>query len=280
MINSRIYRVGVELKEGCTVEGADLAIRALRDACISFDEVISVSDQEKPYPWNLLHLPQVVDINQRIKKVVKDAKNKEYFPLTFGGDHSLAIGSISAIAQNNTAVFWVDAHGDCNTDQTTLSGRIHGMPLAVLQGDGVADLTALVDIPLKKENIVLFGIRSLDPKEEIYIQEKGIRMYTMDKIREMGFFNALSEALDYLKGFDVHLSFDLDSIDPRECKGVNTPVYSGFRVKEALQLIARSFEECNITSMDIVEYNPIFDEGNTIQIVKSINRIVTNQKGV
>jgi len=276
----KIYRIGVELKEGCTINGADLAIGALIDAGLSFDEVLSVNESEEAYPLNALHLPQVIDMNQRLQTCNKNFKIKGGFPLTFGGDHALAIGSISAVLEDNTAVLWVDAHGDCNTDQTTITGRIHGMPLAVLQGDGHTELTKLVSNPLSAERIVLFGVRCLDPKEEMYIKEKQIRIYTMDDIRKLGFKEALKEALTYLKPYSVHLSFDLDSIDPKECKGVNTPVRHGFSKEEVYQLIEESFVNCNIESMDIVEYNPTYDEGETVQIIKKIDRIVANHKGV
>ena len=275
-----IVRIGVELKQGCTVEGADLAIQALKEAGIHFDVTLSVTENSEEYPRNLLHLPQVVELNKRIQTEVKKVKQEGLFPLVFGGDHALAIGSISAIATSNTGVLWVDAHGDCNTERTTPSGRIHGMPLAVLQGDGYSELTALVQTPIAAENIVLFGIRSLDPEEEQYIQDKKIKMYTMEQIRKMGFEVALNDAMAYLRDRDVHFSFDLDSIDPRECKGVNTPVAGGLSKNEAYEMIKTSFEKLRVTSMDVVEYNPLFDEGNSIQIAKKINCIVTSQKGV
>jgi Arginase/agmatinase/formimionoglutamate hydrolase, arginase family len=280
MSRLKIVRIGVELKQGCTIEGADLAIQALTEAGIHFDVTLSVIEDEEEYPRNLLYLPQVLELNKRIQTEVKKVKDEGLFPLTFGGDHALAIGTISAVANPNTGVFWVDAHGDCNTEKTTPSGRIHGMPLAVLQGDGYKELTALIDTPIAPEHIVLFGIRSLDPEEEQYIRDKNIKMYTMEKIREMGFEVALNDAMTYLKDREVHLSFDLDSIDPRVCKGVNTPVAGGLNKEEAFAIVEASFEKLSVTSMDIVEYNPFFDEGNSIQIAKKINRIVASQKGI
>nr|WP_028562510.1 arginase [Paenibacillus pinihumi] len=187
------------------------------------------------------------------------------FPLVLGGDHSIAIGSLAGLTAccPNLGVIWFDAHADLNTEDTTLSGNIHGMPLAVALGRSRFKLT---DIPgagplLKKENLVIIGARDLDPAEKEYIRSEGITCFSMHEIDRMGIQAVVKEALEVAgNGTDgIHLSFDMDCLDPLEAPGVGTPVPGGLTYREAhfaLELLA---ETKRITSMDLVEVNPLID---------------------
>ena len=276
----KIKRIGVALKEGCCIDGADLAIQALEKEGKLFDAVVAIREMNEPYPKNLLHLPQIVDITKRIKSEVRKVLDEGNFPLTFGGDHALAIGSIGASSSKDLAVLWVDAHGDCNTDETTITGRIHGMPLAILLGHGNQELLDIVQPNyLDPSNVILFGIRDLDEMEEKSIRDWGVTMYTMKDIQTIGLKQALQEVSQKIGSKKLHLSFDLDSMNPAVIKAVNTPVADGFSIEEATEIISTIFTTCNVQSMDVVEYNPTRDDGTTSSVIEKIDRLVQTKKG-
>ena len=159
--------------------------------------------------------------------------------MIFGGDHSIAIGTLAGVSPHyeNLGVIWYDAHGDLNTGDTSPSGNIHGMPLAVSLGIGHEDLTNIgQDTPkIKPENIVIIGARSLDEGERELIKEKGIKVYTMHEIDRLGMTKVMEESIDYLKDRTdgVHLSLDLDGLDPSDAPGVGTPVLGGISYRES-----------------------------------------------
>lgn len=189
-------------------------------------------------------------------------------PLILGGDHSLAIGSIGGSARRRRlGLIWIDAHADFNTAETTISGNIHGMPLAVVAGRGHPALTSIAggQPAIKPTNIALIGIRDLDPAERTALHTAGMYVFTMHDLDRRGMAAVIGEALQIAgAGTDgFHLSFDLDAIDPREAPGVGTPVVGGIAYREAhlaLELLAQSG---GLRSLDLVEVNPILDIRNT-----------------
>ncbi len=213
-----------------------------------------------------------------VNKIIKEGG----IPIALGGDHALALGSIAGVSrEKEVGVIWVDAHGDFNTHETTKSGHIHGMPLGASLGYGDEVLTDCYypGKKLKKENVVLFGIRDLDENEEKLIKEVGIRCYTYADITERGFGICLHEAGEYLadKGKGIHISFDLDSVDPSEITGVSTPVKGGLTKKEGEELFDYFLGEHTVTSVDIVEYNPIYEkEDETVKYLKKLMEKVIN----
>ncbi len=269
----KIKRIGVVLKEGCDIEGGQFAMDVLHQS-IELDSVIKVN-QALVKTQSPLYLDAVVDLNLRLKNEVEQAHHDGYFPLVFGGDHALAIGSISASAKEGHAILWIDAHGDCNTVESSDSQRIHGMPLAVLQGHGHIDLIRMVNPTVKSDNIMLIGIRSLDIEEEKLMTKWGVHWLTLNEIRKQGIdwmneqVNRFIQDKQYL-----HVSFDCDSMDPVLFPGVNTPVKDGFKPYEILPLIKHVLNHPGITSMDIVEFNPTRDQGTTLELIKSINQLV------
>ncbi len=217
---------------------------------------------------NLRNLEQVAGANQTLAEMVDQEINNNRFPLVLGGDHSIAIGSLAGIAKHydNLGVIWYDAHGDLNSGETSPSGNIHGMPLAVSLGIGHEKLTNMLDYQpkIKPENIVIVGARSLDPGERKLIQDKGIKVYTMHEVDRMGMPKVMAEAIDYLKERTdgVHLSLDLDGLDPSEAPGVGTPVLGGLSYRESHLAMEMLAESEILTSAEFVEVNPILDDQN------------------
>ena len=217
---------------------------------------------------NLKNLDQITEANQQLAKMVDQEIEKGNFPLILGGDHSIAIGSLAGISKyyENLGVIWYDAHSDMNSGETSPSGNIHGMPLAVSMGIGHEKLTNISDYmpKVKPENIVLVGARSLDPGEKELIREKGIKVFTMHEIDRLGMPKVMEETIAYLneRTDGVHLSLDLDGLDPSEAPGVGTPVLGGMTYRESHLAMEMLFESSLITSAEFVEVNPILDDKN------------------
>ncbi len=194
-----------------------------------------------------------------------------------GGDHSIAIGTIAGVSKHyeNLGVIWIDAHADLNTEETSPSGNIHGMPLAASLGIGNEYLTDLY-YPMSKvkpENLVMIGHRELDQGERKLVKEKGIKMYTMHEIDRMGMTKVIEESLEYLnrKTDGIHLSFDLDGLDPSDAPGVGTPVIGGISYRESHLAMEMLAEDDRIVSAEFVEVNPILDEKNkTAQVAVAL----------
>ncbi len=232
------------------------------------DIPINRPDQRDDVGNKLKNLEQVIEANETLASMVDSEIQKDRFPLIIGGDHSIAIGSLAGISKHyeNLGVIWYDAHGDLNTSDTSPSGNIHGMPLAVSLGLGHERLTNLYNYApkIKPENVVIIGARSLDPGERELIREKGIRVYTMHEIDRMGMSAVMEEAISYLqeRTDGVHLSLDLDGLDPTEAPGVGTPVLGGMTYRESHLAMEMLADAEVITSLEVVEVNPILDEKN------------------
>jgi arginase len=222
---------------------------------------------------NLKNLQQVVEANQKLADMIDREISKGYFPLIFGGDHSIAIGSLAGISKHyeNLGVIWYDAHGDLNTAETSPSGNIHGMPLAASLGLGNEELTMIGGYApkIESENIVIIGARSLDPGERELIENKGIKVFTMHEIDRIGMPKVMEEAIAYFQDRTdgVHLSLDVDGLDPSEAPGVGTPVIGGMTYRESHLAMEMLAEAEIITSAEFVEVNPILDEKNKTAIL-------------
>lgn len=184
-----------------------------------------------------------------------------------GGDHSISIGTVSAMDThgNNVGVIWVDAHADFNTPGISPSGNIHGMALAALMGRGPAELTQIggAEPKLQPSEVVLIGTRDLDLQEREELRQSGVMVLTMREIDEIGMASATRKALAHLSGVErIHISLDMDSLDPNEAPGVGTPVPGGLSYREAHLLMETLAETQKVSSLDIVEVNPLLDERN------------------
>lgn len=217
----------------------------------------------------LRNLQEVIKLSSELAVAVNNAVKKNEVPLILGGDHSIAIGTLAGLGNHyeNLGVIWFDAHADINTPDSTPSGNIHGMPLAISLGLGDERLTHLMGYApkIKKENIIIIGARSIDDGERVLIKELGIKVYTMHEIDRLGMTYVMEDAISYLKGRHVdgvHLSLDLDALDPLYTPGVGTPVLGGITYRESHLAMEMLQEAGFISSAEFVEVNPILDERN------------------
>ena len=192
---------------------------------------------------------------------------KDSFPIALGGDHSVSLGSVAGVAQaGRTGVIWIDAHADLNTPRSSPSGNIHGMPLSHLLGQGDSRLLNIwgSGAVLRPQDLVFIGLRSLDPFERAFIREHEIRAYTMKEIDKRGLAVVAEEAVEYLSDVPrLHVSFDADALDPTIAPGVGTPVPGGLSYREAHLLMELLADSEKVTSLDLVEVNPVLDVKNT-----------------
>ncbi len=190
----------------------------------------------------------------------------EQFPIVLGGDHSIAMGSVTGCSRRErTGLIWVDAHGDFNTPSSSPSGNIHGMPLSTLCGIGDPRLVDLAwpGAKIQPEDVVLIGVRDLDQEERRLMREAGVTVYTMKEIDRVGLPRIADETLERLGGLPrLHVSFDADVLDPEIAPGVGTPVPGGLTYREAHLLMELFADSGRVTSLDLVEVNPILDREN------------------
>lgn len=217
---------------------------------------------------NLKYLAEVIDVNTRLAEQVSKVVEQGQFPLVIGGDHSIAIGTLAGLSghYSKLGVIWIDAHSDLNTADTSPSGNIHGMSLAISLGMGHPLLTSINgnQAKVKAENIVLIGSRSLDEGEKKLIRSLGIKCYTMHDIDRKGMAAVMQDAITYISGKTdgVHVSFDVDSLDPLEAPGTGTAVKGGLQFREAHLAVEMLHEAGIVTSAEFVEVNPLLDDNN------------------
>lgn len=281
MMNKKVSIIGVPMDLGQSRRGVGMGPLAIRYAGLEGrlknlqyeindlgDIFISEPDQEEKQASNLRNLSQVSEGNKRLAEMVDQEVKKERFPLILGGDHSIAIGSLAGTSKhyNNLGVIWYDAHGDLNSDETSPSGNIHGMPLAASLGIGHEKLTSILDYypKVRPENVIVIGARDLDPGEKALIRRLGIQVYTMHEVDRLGMPKVMEQTITYLKERTdgVHLSLDLDGLDPSEAPGVGTPVRGGLTYRESHLAMEMLAESKIITSAEFVEVNPILDVKN------------------
>ena len=229
-----------------------------------------------PNPWappvaGVRHLDQVVAWNRAVFDAVSSALGAGQTPLLMGGDHCLAIGSVSAVARHcrqqgkQLRVIWLDAHTDVNTETISPSGNLHGMPVACLLGHGPAALTGWSGQPaaLAPENIAFIGIRSVDAEEKQVIKQLGLQVYDMRHLDEHGMRNTMTEALHGVdENTHLHVSFDLDCLDPMEAPGTGTGVRGGPTYREMQLCMEMIADTGRLASLDVVEINPALDVRN------------------
>ena len=223
-------------------------------------------------PDNAKYLTEIANACEAQRLKVCEALAKGNFPLVLGGDHSIAIGTVAALSSHyrelkqEIGVIWVDAHADMNTPDTTHSGNIHGMPLAVALGRGAPELVQLGGFApkLNPEHVVLIGIRDLDLEEKKTVKECGIKAFTMTDIDELGMSTVIRQAIEIAGNgtAGIHLSFDFDGLDPEVAPGVGTPVKGGIRYREAHLLMEKIAITGRMIGLEMVELNPILDIRN------------------
>ncbi|WP_232700216.1 arginase [Brevibacillus daliensis] len=279
-MNKNISIIGVPLDLGADRRGVDMGPSAIRYAGVvkrleglgytvkDLDNIQVIRPEYFEEVDNHKYLSHVLDTNEQLADMISQEMEMGQFPLVLGGDHSIALGTITGVAKSkkNMGVIWFDAHGDLNTGATSPSGNIHGMPLAALLGYGHDKLVQFGGFSpkIKPENTVIIGARDLDPGERKLIKEIGVKVYTMHEVDRLGMTRVMEETLTHVtKGTDgVHLSLDLDGLDPLYAPGVGTPVIGGISYREghlAMEILA---EADVLTSAEFVEVNPILDREN------------------
>jgi len=290
-MTQRIRIIGIPTDLGQSLRGVDMGPGALRYAGLSAHlrnlglEVEdagnlpvpirdTLHDDARPY-----YLAATVRLCTSIYGAGRAAVEEGCIPVFLGGDHSVSIGTVGGVTHHGRAgVIWVDAHGDLNTPETSPSGNIHGMSLAALLGHGPDSLVDLGRPGAKvlPEDVVVIGLRDLDPDERRLVKESGIHAFTMRQIDERGMAAVAREALEKLGHVDrIHVSLDLDSLDPTEAPGVGTPVPGGLTYREAQLLMEMFADSRRVRSVDVVEVNPILDERNetaqtAVELVESL----------
>jgi len=285
---------GVPMDLGQDRRGVDMGPSAIRYARIEAaledlgHRVTDLGNAGVPIPEmvdggeEVKHLAATRSVCEEVSERAAAIVTEGLFPIFLGGDHSIAIGTVSGVARSTsgvrTGVIWVDAHADFNTPATSPSGNIHGMPLAALTGRGHPDLVGIggPEARVRTEDVVVVGLRSVDVAEKKLLREAGVKVYSMKEIDAFGAARVVRSAIRDLAHVDrVHLSFDLDVVDPEVAPGVGTPVRGGLTYREAHLLMELVNEAGIVSSLDVVEVNPILDVKNgtatlAVELVESL----------
>lgn len=277
--------IGAPLDLGAGRRGVDMGPSALRVANLNarlealgyeVDDLGNVQVEQpesaRPGPANARYVRQIAATCKDLAAKVERAAGQGRFPIVLGGDHSVAVGTVSGIAahyrkkKRSIGLIWMDAHTDMNTPETSPSGNVHGMPLACLCGVGPRPLTHINGYAPKVNpaNVVLVGIRDVDLTERPVVKDSGVTVFTMRDVDERGMRAVMQEAINIasLGAAGIHLSLDMDGVDPREAPGVGTPVRGGFSYREAHLAMEMLADSRLLTSIEVVEVNPVLDDAN------------------
>ena len=223
----------------------------------------------------------IASVCQRTYEAVRKSLAAGEQAVVLGGDHSVALGSVAASldANESVGVLWIDAHGDFNTPDITPSGNVHGMVVTSLMGMCPPPLL-IGELHLQADKIVMIGTRDLDPAEKVAIRQAGVKVMSMSEIDENGMAEVLRAALRALGPVEnIHVSFDMDSLDPSVAPGVGTPVSGGLTVREAHLIMEMLADDGRVRTLDLVEVNPILDERNrTAQVAVDLAASLFGQR--
>ena len=297
----KIGLIGVPLGFGAGKTGSELGVNAMRLTRFRGDtlaghirelgfeftdhgdvEIVRPSDTSAE--GNPKHLAEMLASSATTIAKLKDMLAADEMPIILGGDHAIAIPTFSAVSSHyrerseEIGLIWFDAHADINTPETSPSGNIHGMPLAAIMGRGHPELVGIggPGASVRTEDVIIIGLRSVDVEEKNLLREAGVRVYTMKDIDAYGAARVVRSAIKGLSHVDrVHLSLDLDAVDPEVAPGVGTPVRGGLTYREAHLLMELVNEAGIISSLDVVEVNPILDIKNgtatlAVELVESL----------
>ncbi|HPF18196.1 MAG TPA: arginase [Anaerovoracaceae bacterium] len=284
-MKKRIDVVGAQLDVGASKRGVSMGPLAIRFAglCEGISDLgYDVNDKgdiiqlatgaDRP---GLRHYEQVIDVGRKLYELVTGTLRTDGFPVVLGGDHSIAAGTIAATAKyyKSIGIIWMDAHGDWNNEESTLSGNMHGMPFSAVCGGGPAEMVDFGQDPVFVDpaKCVQIGGRDIDPAERIRLRESGVTVFSIDRIDRMGMEAVMDEAIR-IAGTGtagIHLSFDVDAITPESAPGTGTIVHSGLTVREAFLGVEMLSASKKLIAVDMVEVNPILDEKNRTGILAS-----------
>lgn len=277
----KLHIIEAPLSAGSPTGGSECAFRAIRAAglppAFNAHEVIWIPmDPPVPsdgFPPHLKHLPQVQAVCRSVRARVREALDAGAFPLILGGDHSIGMGSIAALGEHfgpeRLSVAWIDAHTDINTERSTRSGFIHGMPLAASMGLCCPELQiGRQKVNLKGGNTVVIGARSIDPPEYAILRQQGVHLFTSDRISRDGLDTVLDEALFRLRTPALHVSLDVDCLDPSVFTATGYVLPHGLLTAQVKAILRRLFQTGCAVSFELVEYNPVLDsDGQGLAVV-------------
>lgn len=253
------------------IAGLGYSVNDLGDIPVPIPETIGAKNQRARYAKEIGAVCQMLFLK------VRESIRAGHIALSLGGDHSLAAGSIAGTAiamrerNRSLALLWVDAHGDMNTPESTISGNVHGMPLASVLGNGPRELVDIGGFYPKMEpgRCAVIGLRNLDEREKDLVRKSGVHAYTMKDIDRHGMAFVMEEALKVICADDaaLHLSLDMDAVDPAVSPGVGTPVRGGLSYREAHLLMEMVADSRQLAALDVVEVNPILDHQNSTAIL-------------
>lgn len=211
---------------------------------------------------------QVTDANRKLHDKVASSLSEKHFPIVLGGDHSIAAGSVSAVARHygNIGLIWIDAHADWNNEESTATGNMHGMPFSAVCGYGPDSMADFGDgaVFVDPKKCALVGARDIEEKEGERLKNAGVHVFPINDIDRYGIYEVMKRAIAAVSDgtVGIHLSFDVDALSPEEAPGTGTPVIGGLTVREAFLAVEMLSETGKLLSMDMVEVNPILDIQN------------------
>ena len=267
----RVDIIGVPMDLGASRRGVDMGPSAVRYAKLHErlrtlgiptivdrgDLVVPIRESAETQDTSAKYFDVIEAACSRLAELVEDAVKEKGVPIVLGGDHSIAMGTLTGLTRGRGAppgLIWVDAHADINSPETSRSGNVHGMPLYFALHNGVA----------RAEQTVQIGLRDVDPGEKRMLRELGVKAFTMSDVDKRGLMHVMEEARAIAGGEDrpIHVSFDMDAIDPSEAPGTGTPVQGGLSYREAHLVMEMLYDSGQLGSIEIVEINPILDHRN------------------
>ena len=281
----KIRIIGVPMDLGASRRGVDMGPSALRVAGLQarikqlghqVEDIgnLTVKQAEEQHygEKRIKYLNEIAETCKELAETAQKSLEEGLLPLVLGGDHSIAVGSLSGVSahfrkqEKHVGYLWLDAHGDMNTPESSPSGNVHGMPLASVMGYGAPELVELLGFKPKVEpqNVVLVGVRDLDTQEKRLVKKSGVHVFTMRDIDERGMREVMSESLKFA-GDDtggIAVSLDMDFVDPSDAPGVGTPVRGGVTYREAHLVMEMIADTEAMVSLEVVEINPVIDEHN------------------
>lgn len=290
--------IGVQIDFGAARKGVAMGPLAIRYAGLKQDlrglgyNVLDRGDIIPPDDGmslrHMINFEQVNATNKRLYETVKATLEKGHFPIVLGGDHSVAAGSISAVAkyyepEGEIGIIWIDAHGDWNNEKSTLSGNMHGMPFSAVCGWGPDSMVDFGQEPhfVSPAHCVQVAGHDFDKPEAARMKEAGMNVFSMSEIDRRGMFDVMKEAIAIASEgtVGIHLSFDVDAITPEYAPGTGTPVPDGITAREAFLAVEMLADSGKLISMDLVEVNPILDERNkTAKMASELIQLAMGKK--
>lgn len=256
---------------GVGEKGLTHNIEKLKELDPSFEsiEVKEVLEEDQSPNQKLKNYTSVLKTNQKLAQASHEVHLSKKTPLHILGDHAASIGTVSASSQQaqNLGLIWIDAHPDLNTDETTFSGNIHGMSVAALMDlfDDQLNNVLFEGQKIKPENMVYIGLRDIDSGEQEFLEKLNITAYTYEQVKELGLDNVLNQINDKFKSVDkLHISLDLDSMNPKLVPAVSVPVIDGFTPEDVSIILGSLITHNEVVALDIVEFNPLYDQDDKV----------------